>query len=223
MFTGLVQGKGKIVKISRQGKEARFNIRPLWEAKGFVDGESIAVNGVCLTVDGFNSDTFNAYASGETLEHTNLGALSAGSEVNLERALCLGDSLGGHMVSGHVDAVCTVESVRPAGDSKIYRLALAQDAASQMRYIVPKGSVALDGISLTVNAVSEDWFEVNIIPSTQGATTIASWLPGRRINLETDIIGKYVERMLRPIATEQSGESSSGRTLDLNFFRENGF
>lgn len=219
MFTGLIQGQGKIVKITRQGKEARFTIRPDWDAKGFAQGESIAVNGACLTVDGFDAASFNAYASGETLEHTNLGALGAGDEVNLERALRMGDSLGGHIVSGHVDAVCTVESVIPAGDSKIYRLACPAD---QMRYVVPKGSAALDGISLTVNAVGPDWFEVNVIPSTQGATTIALWQPGRGINLETDIIGKYVEHMLRPFSAAQSG-GSSGRTLDLDFFRENGF
>lgn len=226
MFTGLIQGKGKIVKITRQGKEARFNIRPLWDMRGFTDGESIAVNGACLTVDGFDASAFNAYASGETLKHTNLGELAAGSEVNLERALRMGDSLGGHIVSGHVDAVCTVERVTPAGDSKIYRLSCPVDSPGQMRYIVPKGSVALDGISLTVNATGPDWFEVNIIPSTQGATTIAAWLPGRRINLETDIIGKYVERMLQPFTgapQAAAGASSSGSGLDLDFFRKNGF
>lgn len=223
MFTGLVQGKGKVVKITHQGKEARLNIRPLWAAKGFTDGESIAVNGTCLTVDGFNADSFNAYASGETLALTNLGELAAGSEVNLERALCLGDSLGGHMVSGHIDAVCEVASIRPAGDSKIYRLSLSGEALAQMRYIVPKGSVALDGISLTVNDTGPDCFEVNIIPSTQLVTTIGGWAVGRKINLETDIIGKYVERMLQPFAPAQSGENRSGKTLDLDFFKENGF
>ena len=220
MFTGLVQGKGKILNITRLGNEARFNIRPLWDIKGFVLGESIAVNGACLTVESFDSANFTAYASAETLEHTNLGELKAGSEVNLERALCLGDSLGGHIVSGHVDAVCALEKVTPAGDSKIYRLVCPPE---QARYVVPKGSVALDGISLTVNATGIDFFEVNIIPSTQDATTIASWLPGRKINLETDIIGKYVERMLQPLVAGSPQDSSRGSTLDLDFFRKHGF
>lgn len=220
MFTGLIQGKGKILNITRQGKEARFAIRPLQSMKGFVEGESIAVNGACLTVETFDSTTFNAYASGETLEHTNLGELKAGSEVNLERALCLGDSLGGHIVSGHVDAVCTVAKVTPAGNSRIYRLICPPE---QARYVIPKGSVALDGISLTVNATGTDFFEVNIIPSTQNATTIAAWAPGRIVNLETDIIGKYVERMLHPLVANTPQDSSSGSTLDLDFFRQNGF
>lgn len=220
MFTGLVQGKGKVVKVTRQGKEARFSIRPLFELSAFVLGESIAVNGACLTVESFSADAFSAYASGETLEHTNLGGLKAGSEVNLERALCLGDSLGGHIVSGHVDAVCRVEKISPAGDSKIYRLYCP---AALMRQVVAKGSVALDGISLTVNAAGPDWFEVNIIPSTQAATTIAFWAAGHEVNLETDIIGKYVEHMLRPFTGGNTAQNSGASSLDLDFFRKHGF
>lgn len=223
MFTGLVQGKGKILGIANRGREARFTIRPLWAERGFVDGESIAVNGACLTVDGFEAASFNAYASAETLARSNLGELSAGCEVNLERALRLGNSLGGHLVSGHVDAVCTVEKVGPAGASRIFRLACPAEALEQMRYIVPKGSVALDGISLTVNAVGPDWFEVNVIPSTRAATTIADWAAGRRVNLETDLIGKYVERLIGPFNAARAEDSGGGSKLDLDFFRDNGF
>lgn len=220
MFTGLVQGKGKILGVTRRGNEARFTIRPLWSAKGFVEGESIAVNGACLTVEDFDASSYNAYASAETLEHTNLGELKSGSEVNLERALCMGDSLGGHIVSGHIDTVCLLEKITPAGNSKIYRFSCPPEHA---RYVIPKGSVALDGISLTVNDAGTDFFEVNVIPSTQDATTISSWAPGRRINLETDMIGKYVERMLRPLVASQAQDSSSGSSLDLDFFRKHGF
>lgn len=219
MFTGLIQGKGEITQISRRGGEARFSVRPLFAARAFTLGESIAVNGACLTVDSFDAKSFSAYASGETLARTNLGGLALGSEVNLERALCLGDSLGGHLVSGHVDAQCRVEKIGQAGASRIFRLSCPAD---QARYIVPKGSVALDGISLTVNAAGPDWFEVNVIPATQEATTIGSWREGRLVNMETDLIGKYVERLLGPFTS--SGKSEGGAApLDLEFFRKNGF
>lgn len=218
MFTGLIQSKGKILQISAQGKESRLHIQPLVPFQGYQAGESIAVNGVCLTVESFTADSFNAYASAETLSCSNLSQIKTGSEVNLERALRVGESLGGHIVSGHIDALCEVESVTRAGSSCIYRFSCQPDDA---RYIIPKGSVALDGVSLTVNGCGPDFFEVNIIPATQTATTIGQWAPGRKINLETDIIGKYVERMMQPRSS--AGSLPEPKTLDLDFFKGNGF
>ncbi len=201
------------------GPEARLHIRPLIPILDYENGESIAINGVCLTVETFADGAFWAYASGETLARSNLGQLVKGSEVNLERALRLGDRLGGHLVSGHVDALCTVDSVRKSGSSRIYRFDCPPE---QARYIIGKGSVAVDGVSLTVNDCGPDFFEVNVIPATQEATTMGQWRSGRKINLETDLIGKYVERMLAPWA-QGSKPDASKPGLDLDFFRGNGF
>jgi riboflavin synthase len=160
----------------------------------FVKGESIAVNGACLTVESFNSGCFTAYASAETLKCTNLAFLRQGDMVNLERALHLGDSLGGHLVSGHVDALSEVIKISSSGSSLALRLSFPAELSGQ---IVAKGSVALDGVSLTVNACGENFFDVNVIPATQSATTVSGWRAGRKVNLETDLIGKYVERILK--------------------------
>ncbi|MDR2826297.1 MAG: riboflavin synthase [Deltaproteobacteria bacterium] len=193
MFTGLIQSTGKITGFIRKGAEARLSIRPAQLSADFVKGESIAVNGACLTVETFDAAAFTAYASAETLSCTNLGFLRQGDTVNLERALHLGDSLGGHLVSGHIDALAEITNINATGSSLVFRLSFPPELSRQ---IIAKGSVALDGVSLTVNACTEDYFEVNIIPSTQNATTVATWKKGQKINLETDLIGKYVERQL---------------------------
>jgi riboflavin synthase len=193
VFTGLIQSTGKIVAVARKGAETRLSIRPAQLRTAFTKGESIAVNGACLTVESFNSGGFTAYASAETLQRTNLGLLRQGDMVNLERALHLGDSLGGHLVSGHIDALAEVIKSASSGSSLVFRLSFPAELSRQ---IVAKGSVALDGVSLTVNACGENFFEVNVIPATQSATTISEWRAGRKVNLETDLIGKYVERML---------------------------
>lgn len=218
MFTGLVQGMGKVEALEKRGGQMRLSIRALYPLPAIVLGESIAVNGVCLTVESFTDNAFSAYASGETLDKTNLGGLGAGSRVNLERALALGDRLGGHIVSGHVDCLAEVQSVRPAGESRIYRLGFPETHACQ---VIPKGSVALDGISLTVNDCGRDYLEVNIIPATQRETTISGWAPGRRVNMETDVIGKYVQRMLAPWSENPARPQPSKITPD--FLKEHGF
>ena len=218
MFTGLVMGMGRIEAADNRGAETRFRIRALFDLPGIEPGESIAVNGVCLTVETFGDNWFTVYASRETLSVSSLGALRVGSEANLERAMAMGDRFGGHIVSGHVDALAEVAEVRPAGESNIYRLTF--DAAHG-KYVIPKGSVALDGISLTVNGCGPDWLEVNIIPETQKATTISGWTPGRKVNMETDVIGKYVERMVAPWAGTGKDETPSGITMD--YLREHGF
>jgi riboflavin synthase len=218
MFTGLIQTLGRIEALTRMGGETRLRVRPARPMERVVKGESIAVNGACLTVEEFGRDFFTVYASAETMSRTNLGALSVGSAVNLERALALGDRLGGHMVTGHVDCLATVEDIRPAGESRLVRLSFEERFAAQ---VVEKGSVALDGISLTVNACRANELEVNIIPATWAETTIVGWKPSTRVNMETDLIGKYVQRMLGPWAEGKGSGTES--TMTMEFLRKHGF
>lgn len=218
MFTGLVIGMGRIDTAENRGAETRFRVTPLFDLPDIEAGESIAVNGACLTVETFGDNWFTCYASRETMAVTSLGDLRPGSTANLERAMTMGDRFGGHIVAGHVDCLAEVGEVRPAGESKIYRLSF--DAA-QGRYVIPKGSVALDGISLTVNDCAPTWLEVNVIPETQKATTISMWTPGRKVNMETDLIGKYVERMVAPWTDGGGDEAKPGITMA--YLREHGF
>jgi len=219
MFTGLVMGMGRIEAAENRGTETRFRIRPLFTLPDIELGESIAINGVCLTVETFDAGWFTAYASRETLSVTSLGNLKVGSSVNLERAMAMGDRFGGHIVSGHVDCLAEVAEVRPAGESKIYKFAFA---SSHGRYVIPKGSITLDGISLTVNNCGPDWLEVNIIPETRKATTISGWTAGTKVNMETDIIGKYVERMVTPWTTKNDGgKQKPGITME--YLAKHGF
>ncbi len=226
MFTGLVLGMGRIASLEKKGAETRLGVRTLFELPDIVLGESIAVNGACLTVETFLANAFTAYASGETMSRTNLGGLAAGSLVNLERALALGDRLGGHMVSGHVDCLARVDAVTPAGESMRYRLTFPDEYSA---LVVEKGSVALDGVSLTVNECGPGFLSVNIIPETQRATTIASWKPGTKVNMETDVIGKYARNMLGPYAAQAFGASGTpggkkaSAPLTEDFFRKHGF
>lgn len=219
MFTGLIQGLGTVLGLERRGNESRLDIEPRFVMRDVTLGESIAVNGACLTVEQWNGKAFQAYASAETLSATSLGNLGRGDAVNLERALALGDRLGGHLVSGHVDCLATVESVTPAGESKVFRLRFPGRFAPQ---VVAKGSVALDGVSLTINNCTLEYLEVNIIPATQKETTISQWRPGRVVNMETDLIGKYVQRMMAvPGALTEQTQEPSG--ISEEFLRKHGF
>lgn len=233
MFTGLVQCEGEIVACRSAAQERRLRIRPGAPLDDLTDGESIAVNGVCLSVENHAQGEFTAYASAETAARTTLGALQAGSSVNLERALRLGDRLGGHLVSGHVDCVAVVAGVERVGQSVRCRLTFPEAFA---REVIVKGSVALDGISLTVNACGRDFLEVNVIPDTRRRTTMRAWRPGSRVNMETDLIGKYVARLLGPwtagrrdgAETPGSGGAASpddrpGPALTRQFLLDNGF
>jgi riboflavin synthase len=214
MFTGIIQGQGRLTAVRQSGRERVFSIRALFALEDIAIGESIAVNGVCLTVESGKDGCFTAYASAETLNRTNLSLLHPDALVNLERALAIGQRLGGHLVSGHVDCLATVQNVRDAGQSLLIRLAFP---AEYGELVIPKGSVALDGVSLTVNNCGDDFLEVNIIPETRRATTVASWAPGTRVNMEVDMIGKYVLRMIAP---RREGARAG---LDENFLREHGF
>jgi riboflavin synthase len=196
MFTGIVAELGEVDAIEHRGDAARLTIRG--DTQGVVTGESIAVNGVCLTVTGVLDGTFTADVMGETLDRSGLGALTPGAPVNLERSVRLADRLGGHLVQGHVDATGTIVSRSPAAHWDQVRITLP---ASISRYVVHKGSIAVDGISLTVSALGSDhpageWFEVCLIPETLKRTTLGTRQPGEVVNLEVDVIAKYVERLL---------------------------
>jgi riboflavin synthase len=196
MFTGIVAELGEVAGIEHHGDAARLSIRG--STDGIAVGESIAVNGVCLTVTDFTSQTFAADVMGETLGRSGLGVLVPGAPVNLERSVRLADRLGGHLMQGHVDATAAVVSRTPSADWEQVRISLP---AAISRYVVEKGSIAVDGISLTVSAVSpphatEAWFEVCLIPETLKRTTMGSRAPGDIVNLEVDVIAKYVERLL---------------------------
>lgn len=168
--------------------------------EGLAAGDSLAVNGVCLTVVECREGVTLVQLSPETLQRTNLGELVVGSRVNLEPALHVGDALGGHWVQGHVDATTTVVSIEKQGESRLMRLAMLQ---SQRRYLVEKGSVTLDGVSLTIAALTRDHFTVALIPYTLSHTTLGQRAPGDRVNIEVDILAKYVERQL----AERQGEA----------------
>jgi riboflavin synthase len=199
MFTGIVEELGEVVNVEHLAETARLTVRGALVTADIAHGDSIAVNGVCLTVTDTAESTFAADVMAETLNRSALGALESGSPVNLERSLRVGDRLGGHMVQGHVDGVGTVIS-RVAGDRwDVVRIGVPPGLS---RYLVEKGSVAVDGVSLTVSALGsgpgeQAWFEVSLIPTTLAVTTLGQIAPGGRVNLEADVIGKYVERMLR--------------------------
>ena len=195
MFTGIVAELGEVFGIEQRGDAARLTIRGSTE--GVSPGDSIAVNGVCLTVTGILDGTFTADVMGETLDRSSLGALTPGAPVNLEQSVRLADRLGGHLVQGHVDGTGTIISRSPAEHWDQVRISLP---GSISRYVVHKGSIAVDGISLTVSALGppngETWFEVCLIPETLKRTTMGTRQPGETVNLEVDMIAKYVERLL---------------------------
>lgn len=218
MFTGIIQTIGTVSGLDKKGSETRLRISPRQMLKSLSLGESIAVNGVCLTVEDFGQDWFYAYASSQTMSITNLGGLGYGSDVNLERALSLGDRLGGHLVSGHVDCLGNVSSVQKAGESVVYTISFPERYSRQ---VIDKGSVALDGISLTITGCGSGYLTVNIIPATQKETIVSHWTKGSLVNMETDLIGKYVEKMLGSGPGPNNEQSGSRITGD--FLREHGF
>ncbi|WP_440940199.1 riboflavin synthase [Immundisolibacter sp.] len=209
MFTGIIQAVGQVAALERRGGDVRLRIGGLPLADGQL-GESIAVSGVCLTAVAFTDDGFVADVSGETLACTTLGGWLVGERVNLERALALGERLGGHIVSGHVDGVGEVVARR--ADARSQRFTLRAPAALA-RYIAAKGSITLDGVSLTVNAVEGPQFEVNIVPHTLTHTSLDAWQPGRRVNIEVDVLARYLERLM--------GRDAGG--VDLDLLAEHGF
>ncbi len=193
MFTGLVADTGTVESLERNGDGVRLRVRTELAAE-LAAGDSVAVNGVCLTARAPDSEGFSADVMEETLRRSSLAPLARGDGVNLELPLRAGDRLGGHMVQGHVDGTGTVEAVREEGFARVVRIAAGPEV---LRYVVEKGSIAVDGVSLTVAAVDDEAFEVSLIPETLERTTLASAAPGRTVNLEVDVLAKYVEKAVR--------------------------
>ena len=194
MFTGIVEELGSVVAVEPlPGAAVRLEVRGPGVLADVSRGESIAVNGVCLTVVEHTAETFTADVMSETLERSTLGSLHPSDPVNLERAATLQTRLGGHLVQGHVDGTGTVLERRPAEHWEVVRISLPTDLA---RYVVTKGSITVDGTSLTVSSLGADWFEVSLIPETLRATTLGIRKPGDPVNLEVDVIAKHVERLL---------------------------
>ena len=194
MFTGLIEDVGKVTGLVCSGESGVLTVTTALPTAEIRLGDSVAVNGACLTVTRREASGLSFDVSPETLDRSTLGALRSGEPVNLERALRLSDRLGGHIVTGHVDCIARVEERREQANALVFTFRLTDPAKAC--YLVPKGSVAIDGISLTVNMVSGPTFSVTIIPHTAAMTTLTFRKPGDRVNIETDIIGKYVERLL---------------------------
>jgi len=209
MFTGIVESVGIVREVTRRGEDALLAIGTSMDLDAVRVGDSIAVSGACLTVVTVAKDTFSADVSAETLAKTTLKELKAGDRVNLERALTMSTPLGGHFVLGHVDCVGDIRERKERSNSVIFGVEVGGEAG---RYIVQKGSIALDGISLTVNQYEKDRFYVNIIPHTARETTLGFKKAGDRVNVETDILGKYVERFVHP-----------DRGIDEDFLSRHGF
>ena len=209
MFTGIVEGLGKVKRLTMKGADAVLEIEAGLSLAEVSLGDSIAVNGACLTVTSKNQQTFQADVSAETLARTNLKLLQAGHKVNMEKSLRVGSFVGGHFVLGHVDVTSRILSQTQKSGSLILAVEMNENIS---RYIVEKGSVAIDGVSLTVNKLEKSRFYVNIIPHTAANTTLVMKKEADLVNIETDILGKYVEKLLQ-----------STKGIDKDFLAEHGF
>ena len=209
MFTGIVEGQGKVKRLTMKGADAVLEIESDIDMNDVSLGDSIAVNGACLTVTTKNQNDFQADVSAETLSRTTLKFLQAGHRVNLEKSLRVGGFVGGHFVLGHVDATARILSQTQKSGSLILAIEMNETIA---RHIVEKGSVAIDGISLTVNKLEKNRFYVNIIPHTAANTTLPAKKEGDMVNIETDILGKYIEKL-----------SQTNKGIDKEFLTKHGF
>lgn len=210
MFSGIVEDVGTIVSLTRRDKGALLRVATALPLSEVRIGDSVAVSGACITVTGKGGKEFTADLSAETLSRTTFGTYRAGSRVNLERSLSLSARLDGHLVYGHVDGTATVREIRPEGESRVFHI---QADPSIMKFVVYKGAVAVDGVSLTVSSVRTDGFEVALIPLTLGRTTWGRMRPGDPVNVETDIVGKYVLRFLE----------GRGDGVSRDFLKKHGF
>lgn len=218
MFTGIIEGAGKIIGKRTVGGGIAYDFEAGFDLTKPEEGESIAVSGVCLTAYNIRGRNFCADVSPETLSRTKLGLIGPGGVVNLERALQLSDRLGGHLVSGHVDCLATVTSRKELGDYTIFSFSLPSE---QGRYIIEKGSITIDGVSLTVNSCGPGTFAVSIIPHTLKVTTLGRLKIGNKVNIEVDIIGKYVEKLLAPRSAMAGDGSAEG--INPGFLARHGF
>ena len=215
MFTGIVEEIGVIRAVRRGADSSVLSIGAAAVLADLKIGDSVAVNGVCLTATAVDSGGFTADVMHETLNRSSLGAVTPGSHVNLERAMAADGRFGGHIVSGHIDGTGVLRSLRRDDNAVWYTV---ETPPKLLRYIVEKGSVTIDGISLTVAAVGETWFSVSVIPHTAAVTVLGEKWAGDRVNLETDLIGKYVEKLLCPQEPERPAEG-----ISWEFLQENGF
>ena len=220
MFTGIIEEMGKVLKVEHSGAFAKIRIQAETVLEGTKTGDSIAVNGVCLTVTERGSREFTADVMPETLSRSSLGQLGPGSSVNLERAMAADGRFGGHIVSGHIDGTGSIEKIIREGNAVRYQIAAAPKV---MRGIVEKGSVAIDGISLTVTEAGREHFEVSVIPHTLRETTLAHKKQGAIVNLENDVIGKYVERLLFFDREEKAAHSAPESNITREFLLRSGF
>jgi riboflavin synthase len=199
MFTGLIEDVGVIEAVDSGGEGARLRIATRLGPE-IASGDSVAVSGVCLTATSADGSGFDTEAMNQTLAVTSLGGLEPGGRVNLELAMVASDRLGGHIVQGHVDGVGEVVAVEEDGFARRLRVGLAPEL---LRYVVEKGSIALDGVSLTVAALGESWTEVSLVPETLERTSLGDAAPGRKLNVECDVVAKYVERLVAPFAGKE--------------------
>lgn len=218
MFTGIIEGTGKIAGKRTAGGGIVLDIEAGFALIDPKEGESIAASGVCLTAYDIHERSFRADVSPETLSRTKLGMLGPGDSVNLERALRLSDRLGGHLVSGHVDCLATLSSRKELGFYTLFSFSLAKE---QDRYIIEKGSISIDGVSLTVNSCSPGSFSVSIIPLTLKETTLGALKIGSKVNIEVDVIGKYVAKLLSPGAQTMKDVGIEG--ISTGFLARHGF
>ena len=212
MFTGIIEEVGSVISIRRSAASSFIRLRAEKVLSGTKLGDSIAVNGVCLTVTELDDTSFQADVMNETLSRSSLGSLSNGSPVNLERAMAADGRFGGHIVSGHIDGTGTITNIRNDGIAVWYTISAKPDI---MRYIVEKGSIAVDGISLTVAKVTDSSFSVSVIPHTAAETILGNRKKGDIVNLENDIIAKYIEKLIKP--------ESSKNGVSLELLARNGF
>ncbi len=211
MYTGIIEGLGLILFIKEFKNQMIMRIRPLFKVEDYCKGESIAVNGVCLSVVSFSHDWFEAYVSEETFNKSNLKKLKQNCLVNFERALKVNSRFGGHFVAGHVDGLATIKNIKSAGASNIFTINYDPQFSN---LLVEKGSIALDGMSLTVNSCDVGSFEINVIPETFDKTNIANWRVGYQPNIEFDLIGKHVEQQTKQLCRTK---------ITKSFLIENGF
>jgi riboflavin synthase len=218
MFTGLIEGIGKIKSVTKTGRDMNLTIMPLFDMADSKIGDSISVDGVCLTITAMKDKILSMYASEETVSRSAMGRLRQGDEVNLERALSLAGRLGGHMVSGHVDGVGRIIRKEQVQRSWLIRINIDKGMS---RYVIEKGSIAVDGISLTVNSCKDDFFDVNIIPETAIITTILKKNVGDQVNVETDLIAKYVEKFFK--RDKESGKDTASGNISKEMLERYGF
>lgn len=220
MFTGIIEGFGKVTAIRPAGQGKKLTFGSEFALDGTKVGDSIAVNGACLTAVAIGGKQFTADVSPETMNKTVLGKLSIGDRVNLERALRISDRIDGHLVSGHIDGIGVLKRKETKSNAIIVTISTTEDLLAQM---IKKGSVAVDGISLTINSIGNDGFEVSIIPHTAKLTTIGFKKIGDLVNIETDMIGKYVERFMASRFVRDSQKKNGESSIDLRFLAESGF